>query len=626
MGTHHFDSGRDSLSKAFTFARKLGFHGTVDEWDEFFDRSRRPKVIGADTDLSSLRPRRYRVENESVAGALSMPTRVPGVLGKLPSDSSHRVYCFQTLPEDDLPAALWMTASLSNELPQGPWWLVEASFSNENRTASEQILDLARIDGWTAVYDPTNATTTVVNSRGEIQTLADGLDQMPSLSLGSADDTVPLFENEFGILSGFQAGEGTLSTTFTQAQRLPQPNTVIVLAHSATSVPGQRFLFDGIRKSRQTVHTLNEPGIPLTIWSGTGPSGGDAMDTEPHVFTATFHGTDTRLSVDSRTYLADSNAKSNRTLGGLTLGGDHQGARRWAGSIGPVLIRQGETPEDVRYRMESLLLRLSGLRPQPPRFPDDLTVYSVDSRGNPTFAHGAVNTVAPDPGIASITKLMTAWLARQAFSADPDLAERAEVLSKDRHKHSYQRFLAGDIVSHEDLLRAMLMVSDNTAPFVLARVLGDRLENGNGDPVGLFVSEMNAEAARLGYQGAEFTTPWNFARMSAAQIADLHQRMIQDDFLLNAMGTLVHEVTIDGPRQRLQPIQHRMVDSPWAPVSKMIAAKTGTWPRLGPRHVTFAWMHPDGSTHVTVVLNAKSLQARDEALYSTMAWIRGQAS
>ncbi|WFP16724.1 hypothetical protein [Citricoccus muralis] len=123
----------------------------------------------------------------------------------------------------------------------------------------------------------------------------------------------------------------------------------------------------------------------------------------------------------------------------------------------------------------------------------------------------------------------------------------------------------------------MMMASDNTAPYTLARVLGERLHRSQ-DPVGLFVDEMNAEAARLGYQGAEFTTPWNFGRMSAVQIADLHLKMLEDGVLVTAMGLLYHDVSIDGPRQRVQPIQHEVSISPAAPVVEMQSAKTGTWP------------------------------------------------
>lgn len=606
------------------FARKLGFQGSAEDWAELLSPSRSPKLLNDDTDLSALRPRTFRVDEAHVAAALGLPSKVPGFLSKFPSTSSSRIYCFQPRSEAGIPVALWMTLTETDRAPSGPWWLAEIALGRE-ASPSEQILELARIDGWTAVYDPSNEQTVAIDGSDEIQTLADGLNHLPPLTLGSPGDTMALSRGEFGLLHGMAAGNGTLSSSFSEAQRLPQPNTIITLARSKSSEPGDRFLFDGVRKSRQTVHTRNESGTPLSIWSGSETPGGNPTDTEPHLITATFNGSRSRLSIDSRLYRADSDAKNHRALGGLTLGGDHQGKRRWQGTIGPVLIRQGDMPADAQTRMESVIYRHSGLLPQEPLFPDDVIVYSVDATGRPTLAHGVVNTVVGESGIASITKLMTAWLTRQAFDNDIDLAAQAEILAQDRHRYSYRRFRTGDLISHGDLLRAMLMASDNTAPYTLARVLGSLLPGG-GNPVGMFVDEMNAEASRLGYEGAKFTAPWNFGRMSAAQIADLYLRMLQDEILVDMMGTLFYEVSIGGPQRRIQPIQHRLLNSSEAPASEMHAAKTGTWPLSGLRHIAYAWKHADGSTHVTVVLNAPTQRIRDAALRFTMLYVENSNS
>lgn len=615
---NHTASSPDTA--AFDFAVRLGFDGTRQDWDESLTPVSDPPILNETSELTRLKPNVYRVPDTAVAQALNLPVAAPGFLDKLDTSISSRIYRFRTQGEDAVPASLWMTISATRNGPPGPWWLVSGN-DHDGTTPAERIKRLARLDGWTAVYDPTDPTTTTLNEDGGIVELADGLGQHPPLA--SYGDAPELLEGAYGQLNGFRAGHGVLAAGFGAEGILRQPNTIMAFGTAETLEPGKRFLLDGVGKRRHAIFSADEPGSPLNSYSGVDSKNRDSSDTQAHLITATFSPEQTRLAVDSRVQVEENRESNGRALGGLTLGGDHKGRRQWDGTVGPVLVYHGEIPAQVQARMENLLYELSGLNSATPRFPDEAAIYSVDSTGRETFSHGAAHTVPDEWELASVTKLMMAYVARQTLTTDELLSQTMTVTRQDRHKYSYRRFVEDDIVSYADLLRAVMASSDNTAPYVIARGVGERLP-GDGTAVERFVQAMNDAAAALGYTGASFSTPWNFGRMSAAQVTDLHRRIHQDPFLVDALGTFSRDIAIEGPRARPKKTQHRVLLSGVVPLPEMVTAKTGTWPVDGRAHVTFAWTHPDGSTHFTTVLNVDPGEVRYEILQQVMTAVKSQ--
>lgn len=604
----------------YAFAVRLGFDGTQENWDDSLAPVTNPPVLSASSDLTRLKPNVYRVPDADTARALNLPLAAPGHLDKLDTSITSRIFRFRTRAADNLPVALWMAISPTRNTLPGPWWLISGQ-EDVNATPAERIKLLARLDGWTAVYDPSDPTTTTVNEEGGIIELADGLGNHAPLT--NYGDAPQLLEGAYGQLNGIKTGGGVLAASFGTEGILRQPNTIVAFGAADTVEPGKRFLLDGVGKRRHAIFSADKPGAPVNMYAGVDSTNQEPSDTQAHLFTATFNPEQTTLEIDSRVQIEETRESNGRALGGLTLGGDHKGRRTWSGSVGPVLVYHGEIPVQVQTRMENLLYELSGLHAAMPKFADGTAVYSVDGNGNETFSYGDAHMVPTDWELASVTKLMMAWVARQTLTTDELLAEQRTVTRLDRHKFSYRRFVEDDVVSYADLLRAVMASSDNTAPYVIARGVGERLP-GDGTPVERFVQAMNDAAAALGYTGASFSTPWNFGRMSAAQVTDLHRRIHQDPFLVDALGTFSRDISIEGPRARPKKTQHRVLLSRVVPLPEMVTAKTGTWPVDGRAHVTFAWTHPDGSTHFTTILNVNPGEVRYEVLQQVMTAVKSQ--
>ncbi|MGO1663204.1 serine hydrolase [Micrococcaceae sp. AOP34-BR2-30] len=605
---------------AYEFAVRLGFDGTRENWEDSLAPVTNAPLLDATADLTRLKPNVYRVPDADTARSLHLPMASPGHVDKLDTSITSRIFRFRTHADDEVPSTLWMAISATRNGPPGPWWLISGN-ENDGSTPAERIKRLARIDGWTAVYDPTDPDTTTVNEDGCVVGLADGLgNHAPLANFGNAPQ---LLQGAYGQLHGIKTGDGVLAVSFGANGILRQPNTIMAFGAVETGASGKRFLVDGVGKRRHAIFSADQQGAPLNSFAGVETANTAASDSRPHLITATFGPENAILAVDSSVKVEGTIESNSRALGGLTLGGDHKGRRQWSGSVGPVLVYHGEIPPAVQARMENLLYELSGLNASTPQFPAEAAIYSVDGSGRETFSHGDVHAVSDEWEIASITKLMMAWVARQTLTTDELLSETITITRQDRHKYSYRRFVEDDVVTYADLLRAVMASSDNTAPYVIARGVGERLP-GVGSPVERFVQAMNDTAADLGYTGASFSTPWNYGKMSAAQVTDLHRHILDDPFLVDALGTFSRDITIDGPQARAKKTPHRVVLSPTAPLAEMVTAKTGTWPVDGRAHVTFSWQHPDGSTHVTTVLNVDPGEVRYRLLQNVMTYVKSR--
>ncbi len=230
-----------------------------------------------------------------------------------------------------------------------------------------------------------------------------------------------------------------------------------------------------------------------------------------------------------------------------------------------------------------------------PRLPElhsrSAVVIDVSS-GDAVFAKHA-DDVRP---IASTTKIFVALAVREH---DLDLDGWTTITKADAwaaRGGSRTRLDVGETFTNRDLLRAMLISSDNRAPTALARAAGlddDQL-----------VAAMNKVAKRLQLAHTRFTDP-NGLRgnvSTARELALALHAALQDDVLAQILGEESVVVIGKAGRPRIeytstnQPLRERTWD--------VIGGKTGftdaagycfvTAARIAGREVVLAFLHSDG--------------------------------
>lgn len=136
------------------------------------------------------------------------------------------------------------------------------------------------------------------------------------------------------------------------------------------------------------------------------------------------------------------------------------------------------------------------------------SAFIVDQEGNIVYAKQAHETRP----IASITKLMTAMVI---LDAELPMDERLTITRKDRDRirFSRSRLRYGATLTREELLRLMLMASENRAASALARTY----------PGGLtaFVEAMNYKAQALGMRHSRFAGPSGLHAGNVASARDI---------------------------------------------------------------------------------------------------------
>ena len=198
--------------------------------------------------------------------------------------------------------------------------------------------------------------------------------------------------------------------------------------------------------------------------------------------------------------------------------------------------------------------------------------------------------------IASTTKIFVALAVR---GKHVDLDGWTAITRGDAYAArggSRTRLDVGEAFTNRDLLRAMLIASDNRAPTALARAAGM-------DPDEL-VAAMNEVAKQLGLAHTHFTDP-NGLRgnvSTARELARALEAALQDDVLREIMGDDHRVVVARGGKSRIEytSTNQPLVEKKW----DVIGGKTGytdaagycfvTAARIGGREVVMAFLHADG--------------------------------
>lgn len=179
---------------------------------------------------------------------------------------------------------------------------------------------------------------------------------------------------------------------------------------------------------------------------------------------------------------------------------------------------------------------------------------------------------------ASMTKMLTMWLARQTIT-DARLDENVTLNESDTLTGSTPQLQAGDALTFRELIYMAALPSHNVASELLANRVGGELP-GAGAPRDKFIAAMNATVQGWGWTGANFVSASGLGTANKAtprQMAQLLWRIHDEDTtLLGIMGELTHTVTITGANARTFNISHSIPVNGDPGFPEFVSGKTGT--------------------------------------------------
>lgn len=508
-----------------------------------------------------------------------------------------------------------------------PWERVADLTDVPRSPSAEAILDLARSDGWLAVYDPGNAESRQMRL-GRVYALADGLGNLPPAVSTAAKTTPfdPKFSTEgMGALPCMEFNtdgvEACLRTVeWPTAQK--QPLFIMTVARDPSGTPySGRFILDGVRTGeRNAIAVSDYEGAPqgsFSAFAGTDIYLRDApMDDRPHVLGVQYDSLTTRFFLDgSPQYFrvrTGNLADFKQPLGGLTIGGRYASrttANQWNGFIGPVIIYAGVPEDAVRQRMERLLAGYVNAWVGADQIASPSAILKT-AAGKIVYAKDADQPRVP----ASLTKVLTSYVARSRWLTDARLDDLVEIVESDDvgGVGSSPRLKVGDQVSYRDLLYMAMLPSHNAATRALARSIGNKL-SGGGDGLTKFMAALNSQAQEWDWEGAIWYDPAGLDtrnRVTARQVADLMLRVAAEDpKLVEIMGAQTHTVAVHGASARELKIKHTIdKDGPVA-FPEWLAGKTGTLQTLG----SIAILTKKGSEPVKCVVTLR-VKPKDQRL------------
>ncbi len=163
--------------------------------------------------------------------------------------------------------------------------------------------------------------------------------------------------------------------------------------------------------------------------------------------------------------------------------------------------------------------------------------------------------------MASVTKVMTAWLIVRLADQDEKVLDETVTFSKraDRTIGSSSGVNAGEKLPVRDLLYGLLLPSGNDAAVALGEHFGARVGKGKSekkpaaksDPLAPFVAEMNAAAVELGMLETRFKNPHGLPdsghNSSARDLVTLGWNAMQSARFRTLVQTRQHGCQVSGP-------------------------------------------------------------------------------
>lgn len=271
-----------------------------------------------------------------------------------------------------------------------------------------------------------------------------------------------------------------------------------------------------------------------------------------------------------------------------------------------------------------------GLRAAEPPPPPEVTARAwlvADPHSGEVLAEHHSTEQRP---IASLTKLMTAWVVAQLAADDARVLDELVAVSAaaDATPGTSAGLNQGERLTVRDALYALLLPSGNDAAVALAEHFGPRLPENESDgppqaagPMARFVAEMNRQARALGMQHTTYVNPHGLDAgghvSTAADLALLVAAVLKHEELRRVVATRTHRGKLVGA-----PGGERIAS--WANTNRLLSVegfdgvKTGTTSGAGA--CLASSQTRDGRRLVVIVLGCASNDARYADSRVLMGW------
>lgn len=219
---------------------------------------------------------------------------------------------------------------------------------------------------------------------------------------------------------------------------------------------------------------------------------------------------------------------------------------------------------------------------------------------------------------ASLTKLMTAYTARQIMPDDQVVTVGSEITWIDPDS-SRAWIDQGQELTVEMLIQGMLMPSGNDAAYSIAvaggRVLAEDPELDRRQAFNLFVDEMNGQARQLGMTNSHFANPdgidaeGHYTTMNDLLI--LSKAVMEDDLIMKYAGMAQAEVVFTSGEtitwRNSNYLLHPEYEAYYTP--EAIGLKTGSTDNAG-KCLISVFTQPDGSYLIVGVMGCPENEGR----------------
>lgn len=174
-------------------------------------------------------------------------------------------------------------------------------------------------------------------------------------------------------------------------------------------------------------------------------------------------------------------------------------------------------------------------------------VYDCQSGEFTYLLGGETDRVYP----ASITKLFTAYVALQ-FLEPEDMITAGSVLELVGAGSSVAEIEAGDVLSAQMLVEAMLLPSGNDASYILADAAGRAIAEDDtlsaSAAVAAFMKEVNGQLRAMGLSGTSFTNPDGYHSpdhyTTFADLVVISQKALENEIIMKYAATYSENVTL----------------------------------------------------------------------------------
>lgn len=191
--------------------------------------------------------------------------------------------------------------------------------------------------------------------------------------------------------------------------------------------------------------------------------------------------------------------------------------------------------------------------------------------------------------VASLTKLMTAVIAREEIGPDEKVTVSAAAVETEGGAGS---LVAGRAYSREDLLRALLKVSSNDAGVALAEHIGPER----------FIRLMNERAVAIGMYNTRFFDPTGLSALNQSMVSDLEKLVMH----ISNRHPAILALTTEKEGGNIHPFVDR---------SNFLGGKTGFIDEASGNLISL--FNHSGRPMLIIVLGSEDRAADTQALYST---------